>query len=127
MQQLACEVIGLVKRFFVVVTSLSSTWRLKIRLNKPFMPVYFQLQCGDQDDELKWPVTFAVTIRLMNQLCDHNHHEDSYRFQFNEKTTETHYSDQMRFIRYKQILTPTIGIQFLKDDSLKFCLWMHVV
>lgn len=59
--------------------------------NVPNMPIYFQFQPGNQDNKLKWPVTFAVTIQLVNQLDDCNHYEDSYRFQFNSHATLCEY------------------------------------
>jgi hypothetical protein len=91
------------------------------------MPVYFQLQHGDQDGKLKWPVMFAVTIQLVNQLSDRNHHEESHRFQFNNSTTDTYYSGELKFIPYEQLLKLTTSVQYLKDDRLKFRLWMRVV
>ncbi len=99
----------------------------RVRPEVPIMPLYFQLQHGDQDAELKWPVMFAVTIQLVNQLSDHNHHEESYRFRFISRVVATYYSDVLKFITYEQLLTPTTSIQYLKDDRLKFRLWMHVV
>ena len=93
----------------------------------PIMPVYFQLQRGDQDSKLKWPVMFAVTIQLLNQLSDRNHHEELYRFQFNNSTTNTEYSKELKFITYEQLLTSTTSVRYLNDDRLKFRLWMHVV
>ena len=91
------------------------------------MPVYLQLLPGDEDGKLKWPVMFAVTIQLVNQLGDYNHHEKSYRFQFKECTTSNAYSEKLEFILYKQLLVPSTGIQYVKDDSLKFRLWMHII
>ena len=99
----------------------------KVRPEVPTMPVYFQLQRGYSDGKLKSPVMFAVTIQLVNQLGDCNHHEESYRFQFNKGSTDKEYSRELRFISYKQLLASNICVQYLKGDILKFRLWMHVM
>ena len=98
-----------------------------IRPEVPVMPVYFLLQHGDQDDKLKWPVMFAVTIQLLNQLSDCNHHEELYQFQFSKRTAGPNYSKGLKFITYEQLLTSTTSVRYLNDDRLKFHLWMHVI
>ena len=36
--------------------------------------VFVHLMCGENDDHLPWPFTGRVTVELLNQLEDKNHH-----------------------------------------------------
>ena len=45
-----------------------------------YVSVYAYLMKGSNDDTLPWPFTGEVTITLLNQLADENHHTRSFLF-----------------------------------------------
>ena len=42
--------------------------------------VYVRLMCGESDDHLHWPFLGKVTVELLNQLEDNNHHSSTITF-----------------------------------------------
>ena len=45
-----------------------------------YVSVYAHLMQGDNDDRLPWPFTGSITIKLLNQLENRNHHSISITF-----------------------------------------------
>ena len=95
--------------------------------------VYAVVMKGDYDDNLKWPITGTVTVELLNQLEDTNHH--AIRFTYPEGRGDVSTQrvtagerakrgyGKTRFIPYTQLGYDKAGkCQYLKDD----CLYFHV-
>ena len=70
---------------------------------------------GEHDAGLKWPFVGEVTVTLLNQLQDMNHH--SMVIPFNA-TNNRNVGDTLGIPTY----TPhsTLSLQYLKDDALYF-------
>jgi TNF receptor-associated factor 4 len=84
---------------------------------------------GEYDDILEWPFHGEVTIELLNQLEDENHHKDVVLF---DKSTPHQSKSQVfgkeraengwgitQFISYSQLHNYN-SCQYLKDDTLYF-------
>ncbi len=91
--------------------------------------VYACLMKGDNDDSLSWPFTGTVTIELLNQLEDKNHHKNTTTF----PAADTEVSQRVvggergggwgwcTFISYADLAhNPLTNTQYLKDDTLIF-------
>jgi hypothetical protein len=76
---------------------------------------------GKYDNELKWPFVGSVTITLLNQLEDKNHHTKTVNFRIrNDKKVGDDWG-RPQFIRHSALAhTPAKNIQYLKDDTLYF-------
>ena len=94
------------------------------------LSVYDYLVRGDFDDDLHWPFQGAITIQLLNQLEDSNHHTHTINF---TETTNPQYISRVTsgergggygnhtFLPHTQLgLNPDRNCQFLKDNQLKF-------
>ena len=91
---------------------------------------FIRLMSGEYDDILEWPFQGEVTIELLNQLEDMNHHKRT--IEFNESTTKEckervvgkQYSTGLgspRFISHSQLgYNSSLNCQYLKDDTLYF-------
>ena len=90
--------------------------------------VYAYLMKGDNDDSLSWPFTGTVTIELLNQLEDKNHHKkaiaftagyrSSQRVVNGEKGTGSGYH---KYISHTDLdYNASKNTQYLKDDTLGF-------
>ena len=87
---------------------------------------------GEFDDDLQWPFEGAITIQLLNQLEDSNHHTRTFTFTGTRDpeviSRVTCMSSEKRkgfgnqlFISYTQLgLNLESNCQFLKDSQLKF-------
>ena len=76
---------------------------------------------GEYDAKLKWPFVGVVTITLLNQLEDNNHHTriTSIRME-NGARVGIHYGPQS-FIRHTALAhDPVKNTQYLMDDTLYF-------
>ena len=89
--------------------------------------VFFYLMKGKNDDNLPWPFTGEVTITLLNQLTDGNHHTLTFTFPQGTKANKrvadgekasTGYG-MSKFISHNQ-LDATLNYQYLKDGCLYF-------
>ena len=88
--------------------------------------VYAYLMRGRNDDNLPWPFTGEVTITLLNQLEDKNHHTDTVTFlHSNDLSKRVVNSDRAstgygmpEFISHDKLTAK--NYQYLKDDSLFF-------
>ena len=91
---------------------------------------YICLMSGEYDDILEWPFQGEVTVELLNQLEDMNHHKSS--IEFNESTSqeceERVVGEQYgtgcgcpQFISHSQLgYNSSLNCQYLKDDTLYF-------
>ena len=88
--------------------------------------VYAYLMRGRNDDNLPWPFTGEVTIALLNQLEDKNHHTYTVTFlHSNDLSKRVVNSDRAstgygmpEFISHDKLTAK--NYQYLKDDSLFF-------
>ena len=85
--------------------------------------VFTCLMRGEFDSHLKWPFRGTVTIQVVNQLEDKDHHTDSYIYA--DGTPNARVADGERFIGcglVKFLLHSKLGLsnnrQYLKDDCL---------
>ena len=92
---------------------------------------YIFLMSGEYDDVLEWPFQGEVTIELLNQLEDRNHHRDTIEF---DESTPHQYKERVvgklcsgtgwgcdRFISHSQLgYNSSLNCQYLKDDTLYF-------
>ncbi len=83
---------------------------------------------GNHDDTLTWPFLGTVTIKLLNQLEDENHHEMTINLRDNKYTKRIVEGDggvdgwgRSKYIPHTSLEhDPTKNCQYLKDDSLIF-------
>ena len=93
--------------------------------------VFTCLMRGDFDSHLKWPFRGTVTIQLVNQLEDKEHHTETIRY--TDTTRDAHtarVTDRDRsnggFGKSRFLLQSALGLsvvnncQYLKDDCLIF-------
>ena len=95
--------------------------------------VFTCLVCGEFDSHLKWPFRGIVTIQLVNQLEDKEHHTVSYDYndatpdlyatQVDEERSECGWGSP-EFLPHSELgLNVANNRQYLKDD----CLIFHIV
>ena len=91
--------------------------------------VYAYLMKGDNDDSLSWPFTGRVTLELLNQLEDRNHHKVTIPFPADSKSSQRvveHERASLGYGRPKFISHADLdynaceNTQYLKDDTLVF-------
>ena len=92
--------------------------------------VFVSLMKGRNDDNLPWPFTGKVTITLLNQLEDENHHSGTMSFPpdsdvsgrvVDREIASTGYGHP-KFISHAQLSYDAAkNCQYLKDD----CLYLH--
>ena len=88
------------------------------------------LMRGEFDSHLKWPLRGTVTIQLVNQLEDKEHHTDSYTYDDEmPDTSAARVTDRERsggwgrseFLPHSELgLSVANNCQYLKDDCLIF-------
>ena len=88
--------------------------------------VFVYMMKGEYDDDLKWPFRGDITIQLLNQMRDDDHHHtrilsitDKLNLGGRVLTTERSVKELgfYTFIQYKDL----VPLQHLKYDCLKFC------
>ena len=67
------------------------------------------------DDQLQWPRSFAMTVRLLDQGENQDHHE---MWRENLILHRDEYNDTIR-IPYTTIENPPHGVQYIVDDHIK--------
>ena len=92
---------------------------------------YTCLMPGDYDDTLEWPFKGEVTIELLNQLEDKNHHKCTTNPVLSvPRVAGKHYGDgwgKPKFIEHANLrLSVRNNCQYLKDDSLYFRVTVNV-
>ena len=100
--------------------------------------VFSVLMKGDYDDYLTWPFTGTVTMQLLNQLEDKNHHEKSYTFQADSEHNKRVLNGRLEsestsawgfaaFLAHDDLkFQQAKNCQYLKDDSLIFRISVRV-
>ena len=90
---------------------------------------------GEYDDTLDWPFQGEVTVELLNQLEDNNHHK--YVIHFNHETPEYHKNrkeeedykgwGQPKFIPHTDLgHNSSTNTQYLMNDTLYFKVSVNV-
>ena len=93
-----------------------------------YISLHFYLMKGEHDESLTWAFTGTVTVELLNQLEDKNHHkekiifsaedEPSHRVELDRAATASSVS---RFISYDRLgYQPDKNCQNLNNDTLIF-------
>ena len=91
--------------------------------------VYAYLMKGDNDNSLTWPFTGTVTIELLNQLEDKNHHKITFHFPVDDEEVSGRVTVDEKgegwgrpmFISHADLeYQPDKNCQYLKDDTLVF-------
>ncbi|XP_064386091.1 TNF receptor-associated factor 3-like [Halichondria panicea] len=92
--------------------------------------VFAHLMKGDNDDSLSWPFTGTVTVQLLNQLEDNNHHHIMmFTFPAESKSSQRVVDVERApcgggyhtFISHADLdYNADQNIQYLKDDTLVF-------
>ena len=100
--------------------------------------VFSVIMKGEYDDNLTWPFTGTVTIQLLNQLEDNNHHERQLKYRQDQVCSKRVLDDQIKigelrdwgkfkFISHDSLdYQPAINCQYLKDDSLIFRVYIEI-
>ena len=94
-----------------------------------YISVSIFLMCGENDDHLSWPFTGTVTVELLNQLEDENHHSMSILFTSDclegQRVTDHERAPKgcgcQQYISHAALGHDAIkNCQFLRDDCLYF-------
>jgi len=94
-----------------------------------YVSVYAYLMKGRNDDHLPWPFTGEITITLLNQLEDENHHSRTISFppdiEASRRVVRSERSQKgygwSKFISHDKVdFDATLNCQYLKDDCLYF-------
>ncbi len=83
---------------------------------------------GDNDDSLSWPFTGTVTVELLNQLEDKNHHKKTTHIPSRRCASQRVVDGERgegygwpKFISHADLAhKPLTNSQYLKDDTLIF-------
>lgn len=87
------------------------------------MSAYIHILKGEYDRSLTWPLVGRITIELLNQLADKNHHKKTLKLM---KQDNARAGDDMGWGYTKFFLLSRLpcdqlsAVQFLKDDCLYF-------
>ena len=87
-----------------------------------FMSIRLYVEESEFHDKLDWPVTFVVTLELLNQLGDHGHYLKEMEIELQSSVAE--YSDSHDYILFQELHRKDEHVQYLKDDCLKFHMWV---
>ena len=85
--------------------------------------VYIQLMQGRYNRQLSWPFIGTVTVELLNQLVDKNHHDVTTFFNLKDNTNIGDSWGYDDFIAHHKLPYNPIcncNTQYLKDDTLYF-------
>ena len=91
--------------------------------------VFTCLMCGEFDSHLMWPLRGAITIQLVNQLEDKEHHTETIRYRDTTPDNAARVTDGERscgwgfraFLPHSKLgLSVANNRQYLKDDCLIF-------
>lgn len=93
--------------------------------------IYMLFHRGENDDNLVWPFTGSITIEVLNQLADDNHHKQTLSYQGendetnNQVKTERGVAETGRgfhnFLSHTELdHKQEFNCQYLKDDCLFF-------
>ena len=94
----------------------------QLRVFGPNIQVRLQLQGSNH--ELDFPVTFIVILKLVNQLSDQDHYSKTLEMSFGDASSDRTYSNRSGYIAFEELHQKDKTTQYLKDDCLKFCMWI---
>ena len=82
---------------------------------------------GDYDAKLKWPLLGYVTITLLNQMEDKNHHSVTLTLSGEDNIRQGSNCSDNTFIRHSKLgYDPVKNTQYLKNDTLYFRMAAHL-
>ena len=84
-----------------------------------YMKVYLCLS-GDSYPQAARQKTYVVALQLLNQKNSCSHYLRQYKASFKE----CHYTDPYDYITFEELHKRGEAVQYLKDDCLKFVLWI---
>ena len=83
--------------------------------------VYIQMLEGKYDAELNWPFVGKITIELLNQQFDYNHHEETGNLTKEKMMVVGKRRGYSKFIPHSELAGDRLGYtQYLKNDTLYF-------
>ncbi len=86
-----------------------------------YVSVYAKLLEGSYDASLSWPFVGTVTITLLNQLSDGNHHTKTLVYKKTDNCNIGDYRGNSLFIQHSALShAPEKNTQYLKNDTLYF-------
>ena len=90
--------------------------------------VYTYIMRGPFDTQLKWPIRADITIQIVNQAADDNHHERIVHYNAKKNTGRVMDKERAsgwghnRFIPHTSLRRATTSnIEYLRNDSLVIC------
>ena len=88
--------------------------------------MYLQLEKGEYDDQLPWPVMVKVRLELLNQAGDHHHEERSKSWQWKEESRGSVKDIDESLMQYAHLERSHDGVQYMMNDCLQFRLHLTV-
>ena len=90
-----------------------------------YIGVHLLMLCGEFDDRLEWPFRGKLTIRLLNQIGDHMHHDrTAFNLQSDRVTTAekfNHTWNISKFISHRELSYGGYkNSQYLRNNTLQF-------
>ena len=100
-------------------------YKFKMRIRYYSLPqnavgTFLYLMKGEHDDELPWPLTVKVTLKLLNQAGDHHHMEKTMRIKWKKDRCHTS-SSLIMMMRYPDLEMRSNDVRYIMhNDCLKF-------
>ncbi len=92
-----------------------------------YVSVYALVIEGKYDAELNWPFVGTVTIKLLNQLVNYNHHSIAIRFTPEKNVNAGANRGFPKYISHPRLSRDSASnTQYLKDDTLYFSISVEV-
>ena len=83
--------------------------------------VYVTLLQGSCDTSLSWPFVGSVTLTLLNQLADNNHHSVTVEYELKNNVQVGKGLGRQQFISHSELShNPIKKTQYLKNNTLYF-------
>ena len=88
---------------------------------------YLHLMNSEYDDQLNWPVQVKVQLELLNQNGYHHHVMRTMNTKWNKDRTDISYKIDENLMRYRDLEKSSDGVQYIKNDCLKFRLHVTIL
>ena len=89
--------------------------------------VFTELLEGRYDNQLHWPFLGTVTVELLNQLGDDNHHKKDCTYDASDSMRVGSSRGYRKFLRHSSLgHDPATNTQYLLDDTLYFRMSVNV-
>lgn len=82
---------------------------------------------GSSGDGADYHAVFSVTLQLLNQLSDSNHYTQRFECTFKGQPMGLVTTNAFNYITFNELYKRQVGVQYLKDDCLKFRVWVNVL